>query len=175
MSEISTLARVFASLSLLTLGGGMAAYPELKALTVDVHRWVTLEQLDHLYSVGQMAPGPNMMMIVSVGVMTGGLAGAAVVFLAFFGPTAVFAWTAGRVWRRLAGRPWLRAVQRGLAPVSVGLLLAGCLTFADGALTGRVTILIAATVFAILLRTRINPAFLVLAAALAGVFAFGFR
>ena len=67
MNQIATLARVFAYLSLLTLGGGMAAYPELKTLAVDVHQWVTLPQLDHLYGVGQAAPGPNMMMIVSIG------------------------------------------------------------------------------------------------------------
>jgi chromate transporter len=36
-------------------------------LTVDVHRWLTFPQLIHIYSVGQMAPGPNIMMIVVIG------------------------------------------------------------------------------------------------------------
>ena len=76
MSQIPALIRVFAYLSLLTVGGGMAAFPELKTLTVDVHHWLTFPQLVHLYSVGQMAPGPNMMMIVSVGQWVAGLPGA---------------------------------------------------------------------------------------------------
>ena len=46
---------------------GMAAFPDMKILTVDVHHWLNFAQLIHLYSVGQMAPGPNMMMIVSIG------------------------------------------------------------------------------------------------------------
>jgi len=67
MSQIPALVRVFAYLSLLTVGGGMAAYPEMQYLAVDVHQWLTERQLIHLYSLGQMAPGPNMMMIVVIG------------------------------------------------------------------------------------------------------------
>jgi len=42
----------------------MAAFPEMKILTVDVRKWLPFPQLIHLYSVGQIAPGPNMMMTV---------------------------------------------------------------------------------------------------------------
>ena len=42
--------------SLLTVGGGLAAFPELKALTVGTYHWLTEEQLIHLYSLGQVAP-----------------------------------------------------------------------------------------------------------------------
>ena len=73
MNEIPALIRVFAYLSLLTVGGGMAAFPELKILTVEVHHWLTFPQLVHFYSVGQMAPGPNMMMIVSIGTWAAGI------------------------------------------------------------------------------------------------------
>ena len=175
MNDIPALARVFAGLSLLTVGGGMAAYPELKVQIVDVHRWLTLPQLDYLYGMGQVAPGPNMMMIVSIGSLKAGVPGALIAFLAFFGPTAILALVVGRLWKRFQGRPWTVAMQQAFAPVSIGLLLAGCLTFAKGAVTGWVTALIAATVFAILLRSRINPAFLILAGALVGAFAFGPR
>ncbi len=74
MNEIPALIRVFSYLSILTVGGGMAAFPEMKILTVDVHKWMTFPQLIHLYSVGQMAPGPNMMMIVSIGQWAAGTA-----------------------------------------------------------------------------------------------------
>ena len=40
MNQIPALIRVFAYLSLLTVGGGMAAFPELKILTVEVHKWL---------------------------------------------------------------------------------------------------------------------------------------
>ena len=173
MNEIPALIRVFAYLSLLTVGGGMAAFPELKILTVEVHHWLTFPQLVHFYSVGQMAPGPNMMMIVCIGAWAAGIPGVLVVLIAFFGPTALLAFVIGRLWTRLEKWPWRASIKRGLAPVSIGLLLAGCLTMAKGAVTGVVTVIIAAAVFAVLLRSRINPALLILGGALIGLFAFG--
>jgi chromate transporter len=169
MNQIPALMRVFAYLSILTVGGGMAAFPELKVLTVDVHHWLTFPQLIHLYSVGQMAPGPNMMMIVAIGQWVAGLAGAVVVLIAFFLPTALLCFCIGRLWNRLAKWPWRTSIQRGLAPVSIGLLLAGTLTMAKGAVKGWVTAAIAVAVLAILLRSRVNPALLVLAGAVVGL------
>jgi len=172
MKEIPALIRVFAYLSLLTVGGGMAAFPEMKILTVQVHHWVTFPQLVHIYSVGQMAPGPNMMMIVSIGDWVAGILGSIVVVIAFFGPTSLLTLTIGRLWKRLERWPWRKSIQEGLAPVSIGLLLAGCFTFARGAVTGLDTAAIAVGTLLILLKYKINPALLVLAAAIIGALSF---
>ena len=173
MSQLPALARVFAYLSLLTVGGGMAAFPELKTLTVETHHWLTFEQLVHLYSVGQLAPGPNMMMIVPIGDWAGGLIGAAVVLLAFFGPTALLTYFVGYGWTRLEAWPWRKSIQKGLAPVSIGLLLAGCFSMAKGAIFGVETAALAVGVLLVLLQTRINPAILVVGGAVIGYISFG--
>jgi chromate transporter len=172
MSQIPALIRVFAYLSLLTVGGGMAAFPELQTLTVDVHHWLTQDQLIHLYSLGQMAPGPNMMMIVPVGDWTAGVAGSLVVLVAFFAPTVVLAFLVGRLWTRLEAWPWRHSIQQGLAPVSIGLLLAGCFSMAKGAITGVETAAIAVAVLMTLLRFRITPALLIIGGAVLGWMAF---
>ena len=172
MNQIPVLVRVFAYLSLLTVGGGMAAFPEMKILTVDVHHWLTFPQLIHLYSVGQMAPGPNMMMIVSIGEWGGGLLGAVAVLIAFFGPTAMLAFVVARLWKRLQTWPWRTSMQQGLAPVSIGLLLAGCFTMAKGAIFGLETAAIAVAVLLILLQYKVNPALLVLGGAVLGLLSF---
>jgi chromate transporter len=172
MNQIPALVRVFTYLSLLTVGGGMAAFPEMKILTVEVHKWLTFPQLIHLYSVGQVAPGPNMMMIVPIGEWAGGVLGAIVVVLAFFGPTAVLTFIVGRLWNKLENWPWRRSVQQGLAPVSIGLLLAGCFTMAKGAILGLETATIAVVVLLLLLNYKINPALLILIGAVVGVLSF---
>lgn len=172
MKELPAVVRVFAYLSLLTVGGGMAAFPEMKILTVEVHHWLTFQQLVHLYSVGQMAPGPNMMVIVAIGEWAAGLLGAIVAVIAFFGPTGLLTFLVGRLWNKLSKWPWRKSIQEGLAPVSIGLLLAGCFTFARGAVTGFDTAAIAVGTLLILLRYKINPALLVLAAAIIGAFVF---
>jgi len=168
MTQIPDLIRVFSYLSLLTVGGGMAAFPEMKIQIVDIHRWLTFPQLIHFYSVGQMAPGPNMMMIIPVGDWAAGPLGAVVVVIAFFGPTALLTFAIGRLWKHLESWPWRQSIQRGLAPVSVGLLLAGCFTIAKGSIFGVATAAIAVGVLMILLQYKINPALLVLGGAVVG-------
>jgi len=80
------LAKIFGYISLLTIGGGVAAFPELKTLTVESHHWLTAHRLIHLYSVGNLAPGPNMLMVVAIGQMVAGFPGALVSGLAFSFP-----------------------------------------------------------------------------------------
>jgi chromate transporter len=172
MSQLPALIWVFAYLSLLTVGGGLAAFPELEHLTVGVYHWLTSTQLIHLYSLGQVAPGPNMMMVAAVGERVAGVAGALAVVIAFFGPTGILTLATGRLWRRLEGWRWRESIQRGLAPVAVGLLLAGSISLAKGALTTWAGVAIATVVFVLLVSTRINPAFLVLCGAVAGLVAF---
>lgn len=150
----------------------MAAFPEMKVLSVDVHNWLTFPQLIHIYSVGQMAPGPNMMMIVVIGQWAGGFLGAIATIVAFFGPTALLAFVVGKGWRKLEKWPWRKSIQQGLAPVSIGLLLAGCFTMARGAITGVETGALAVGTLLILLQYKINPALLVVAGAIIGILSF---
>jgi chromate transporter len=98
--------------------------------------------------------------------------GAIVVVLAFFGPTAVLTFIVGRLWNKLEKWPWRRSIQQGLAPVSIGLLLAGCFTMAKGAIFGLETATIAVVVLLLLLNYKINPALLILVGAVIGVLSF---
>ncbi len=169
MNQLPALIRVFSYLSLLTVGGGMAAFPEMNVLTVDVHKWLTFSQLIHLYSLGQMAPGPNMMMIVSIGQWTGGLTGAIVTVIAFFGPTALLAFAVTKAWKKAGKWPWRTSIEQGLAPVSIGLLLAGTFSMAKGAITGLETATIAVVTLLILMQYKVNPALLVVGGAVVGL------
>lgn len=169
MKQFLDLATVFGYLSLLTVGGGMAAFPELKQLTVDTYHWVTFPELMHYYSLGQLAPGPNMMMVASIGAQVAGLPGAAVVLVAFILPTGLFTFAVGRLWNRLANWPWRPAIQRGLGPVAVGLVLAGGIVLARGAITDTKSIALALGVFALLMFTKINPAIPIVASGLIGI------
>ncbi len=170
MNQIPMLIAVFAYLSLLTVGGGMAAFPEMKTLVVDTHHWMTFPQMIHLYSIGQMAPGPNMMMIAGIGQWVAGPLGALAVVLAFFLPTSLFTLWVGRMWKKLEHWPWRQAIQRGLAPVSIGLLLAGSISISRGVLTEWSAAAITAAVFVVLVTTRLNPIVMIAGGAVLGYF-----
>jgi chromate transporter len=178
VDQLPALARVFGYLSLLTIGGGMAAFPEMKVLVVDVHHWLTDEQLTHVYSTGQMSPGPNMMMVAEVGQLVCGPLGALVCALAFFVPTGILTFLVGRLWTRLQHWPWRDSIQKGLGPVAIGLAVGGlitfgktAITFANGALFGWITVALGALTFAAVVRTKVNPVFFILGAAVVGLFA----
>jgi chromate transporter len=171
LDQIPAIARVFGYLSLLTIGGGMAAYPEMKVLVVDVHHWLTDAQLVHVYSVGQMSPGPNMMMVATIGQRIAGIPGALVAAFAFFIPTGILTLGVGRLWKRLEKWPWRASIQTGLGPVAIGLAVAGLITFGKSSVTGWVTLAVASIVFAASLRTKLNPALLILGGAVVGAIA----
>ncbi|HTA55835.1 MAG TPA: chromate transporter [Candidatus Acidoferrales bacterium] len=171
MDTLAALARVFAYLSFLTIGGGMAAYPEMKVQVVQVHRWLTNPQLVHIYSTGQMSPGPNMMMVAQIGQIVSGFPGAVVCALAFFVPTGILTFGIGRLWKKLEHWPWRVSIQKGLAPVAIGLAIGGLITFGRTSLTGWLTLVIGFATFAAVARTKINPVFFILGAGVIGVFA----
>lgn len=172
MKQLLDIAGVFAYLSLLTVGGGMAAFPELKELTVNDYHWLTFPQLLHYYSLGQLAPGPNMMMVASVGAHVSGLPGAAVALVAFLLPTGLFTLAIGRLWNRLANWAWRPAIERGMSAVSVGLVLAGVVIMARGAITLPLHVVLAIVTFALLMLTKINPALPIVASGAIGVMAY---
>jgi len=171
VDQIPAIARVFGYLSLLTIGGGMAAFPEMKVLVVSVHRWLTDAQLIHIYSVGQLSPGPNMMMVATIGERVAGIPGALVAALAFFVPTGILTFAVGRIWNRIAAWPWRASIQRGLGPVAIGLAVGGLITFGRSAVTGWVTLVVGLVVFYLSLKTRVNPALLILGGAAVGAIA----
>ncbi|MFI5000756.1 MAG: chromate transporter [Reyranellales bacterium] len=171
MKQLGDIAGVFAYLSLLTVGGGMAAFPALKTLTVDVHQWVSFPELLHFYSLGQLAPGPNMMMVASIGTVVAGLPGAAVALIAFFLPTGILTFAVGRLWRHLSSWRWRPAIQTGLGSVAVGLVLAGAIVMGRGALTGVLYLALAVAVFCLLQWTKINPAYPIVVSGLIGIVA----
>jgi len=173
VSALLRLAGIFALLSFLAVGGGLSVLPEMKRLTVEDGHWLTGGQFVDFYSLGQMAPGPNMNMVLLIGLHAAGLAGAAVVWLAFFVPSSALALVAGRGWQRLSGWPWRESIRRGLAPVTIGLMTAGVISLARVALVDVRAIVLAALAGAVLLARDVNPVLVIAACGAAGWFVFG--
>lgn len=161
---------VFSLLSVLAIGGGAAVLPETKALTIGHYHWLTDDQFRDIYGLGQLAPGPNMLMVIAIGFYVAGYPGAALAFFGFFVPASVICFGASRLWNRFEGSPWRLAVQRGMAPIVVGLMGAGTVAVAKTAISGWITVALALGVFAVLLARKINPALLILAGGVVGYF-----
>ena len=168
MTTLLRLLAVFGMLSVLAVGGGLAVLPEMKKLTVEQYHWVTADQFVDFYSLGQMAPGPNMVMVTLIGYKVAGLVGAISVLVAFFLPASVLTFGANRLWHRLSAWPWRESIRRGLGPVTVGLMIAGVISIGKVAIDMVGSAVLAVVVAALVLTTRINPALLILGSAMVG-------
>ncbi|MEO9264066.1 MAG: chromate transporter [Candidatus Baltobacteraceae bacterium] len=165
---ISLLA-TFAFLSIQAVGGGAAVLPEMERT---LHGTFGLNDAEFVqaYGLGQLVPGPNMLMVIVLGYRIGGTIGALIAFVAFFLPVSLIVFFVTRYLRHLAASPWKSAVRDGLAPVTIGLMAAGVYAMGKAATTTWLTIAIAAAIFALMVRTKINPVLLVLACAIFGAF-----
>jgi chromate transport protein ChrA len=70
------LAGLFASLSLLSIGGGNAVLPEMHLQAVKGHHWMTDSQFADIFSISQTAPGPSILIVTLVGYGAGSPSGA---------------------------------------------------------------------------------------------------
>jgi chromate transporter len=162
------LASSFALFSILAVGGGVAVLPEMQALMAERYG-ISGESFVHIYGIGQLAPGPNMLMVLVLGYRIAGFGGALTVLVAFFTPALILSLVGGRLWDRVGETPWRRAVQNALEPVSLGLMISGLYAIAREALNGPVSFGLCAVTLALLVATRINPVLIVLAASATGV------
>lgn len=159
---------IMAPLSLLSVGGGQAILPEVHAQVVLAHHWIDEATFVADFAISKMAPGPTSLIVTLIGWQVAGLAGAAVATVAIFVPSSLLVLALARIWARYRGAPWQKAVERGLAPVAAGLILAGSLTLFRAASGGLLAWGVAVLATAIMLVTDINP--LVLIAGGAAIF-----
>ena len=133
---------------------------------------MTSAEFAELFALAQVAPGPNAMVVTLVGWKVAGITGALVATLAACGPSSVACYIAWHWADRLQQSKLRAVVQRALAPLAIGLIMASGYTLALAAdrSLGAFALTVLAT--ATLAFTRVNPVWVLLAAAVAGAAGF---
>lgn len=127
-----TLFLVFLPLSLTAFGGGISIIPAMQHQSVDVYRWVTGPEFLVLFAISRGSPGPGSMMLATlIGWNVAGFAGAAVTTFAMFGPASALCLTCGALLNRYRGKRVMVVLERAVAPVGAGLVLAGLLSLME--------------------------------------------
>lgn len=119
------LIAVFVPFSLASIGGGISVMAGIQHQAVDVHHWVTAHEFVEMFAISRAAPGPGSMLTTLVGWRVMGWTGAIIATLALFVPSSLLCYGVALVWRRYRGRRWHTALEKGLTPIGIGLLLAG--------------------------------------------------
>jgi chromate transporter len=160
-----------AVLSLVSVGGAHAVLPDLYRVVVTEQAWLTGTQFTTLVALSQAAPGPNVLVMALIGQQIGGVALGVAALVAFCLPSSVLAYLVARADLRAAGARWARVVKEGLAPVTVGLVLASGFVLMTGT-GGNWAIHAAGAAAAILTATtRASPLLLIALGAAIGAFA----
>ncbi|MFZ4284909.1 chromate transporter [Variovorax sp. HJSM1_2] len=125
---LSSLLAVFAPLSFLTVGGGQSIVADIHRQSVNVQGWMSDAQFLDLYALSRITPGPGALLVTLVGWQVAGIWGALLTSVAIFLPSSVLVYALAHVWSRYRGKPLVRAIESGLAPVAAGLILAASCT-----------------------------------------------
>ncbi len=158
----------FGAISLVSVGGGIAVLPEMHRLVVEVHGWMSDADFARRFALAQAAPGPNVLVVGLFGWHVGGVLGMLTAVMAMTLPTSLMAFGFSRLRSRLAGRFWLRVVERGLVPVAVGLIAASGLILAQGAAIGWVAVAVTVCSTLFVWRTDFSPLWVLVAGAIIG-------
>ena len=171
-STLIELARQFALLSFLAIGGVNALIPEIHRRVVDVQHWLTDADFSQAFAIAQAAPGPNMLIVSVIGWRVDGFTGAVVATLAICAPASVLTFAIAHIWDRFREAPLRAAIQHGLAPVTVGLVLAGGYVLARTADQTWSALAITVVTVGLMLTTRLHPLWLLAAGGALGALGF---
>jgi chromate transporter len=160
---------VFLEIGSVLYGSGYVLLAFLQSNLVDDLGWITSEQLLDAVAVGQVTPGPVFTTATFIGWQIAGPAGAAAATVGIFLPSFLFVALLGRIVPWMRRRPTARAFLTGVTVASLGLMAGVLVELADTAFTDAFTVLVAGVVLLVLIRTRINSAWLVATGVAIGV------
>jgi chromate transporter len=135
--------------------------------------WLTDRQLLDAVSVGQFTPGPVFTTATFIGYIVGGVPGALLATLGIFLPSFVFVGLISRLAATLRRRPMTAMLLDGVNAAALGLMAAVLAQLGRAALGDVLTWALALVSLGILLRFKLNSAWLILTGAAIGLLARG--
>jgi chromate transporter len=159
----------FLKVGAVLFGSGYVLLAFLQSSLVERWHWLTQSQLLDAVAVGQFTPGPVFTTATFIGYLLGGVRGAFVATLGIFLPSFVFVAASGPLIPRLRRSPAAGAFLDGVNAASLALMLVVACLLGRSALIDAPTCLLAAASALLLIRARVNSAWLVLGGALLGL------
>jgi chromate transporter len=167
--SLTTLFLFFLKVGAVLFGSGYVLLAFLRTDLVDRLRWLTEAQLLDAVAVGQVTPGPVFTTATFIGYILGGFRGAVVATLGIFLPSFFFVSISGPLIPHLRRSPLAGAFLDGVNVGAWALMAAVTLFLARAAVIDVTTMLLAISSAFVLIRYRVNSAWLVLGGGLIGL------
>ena len=133
--------------------------------------WLTEPQLLDAVAVGQFTPGPVFTTATFVGYLVGGWGGAALATIGIFLPAFILVAVTHPLVPKLRASPWSAGFLDGVSAAAVGMMAAVTVVLGRAAIAGPFTAALAILAALLLIRLRVNSAWLIAAGGLLGVLA----
>jgi chromate transporter len=159
----------FLKVGAFTIGGGLAMIAFIQDQVVGQYGWLTAREFIDGLALGQLTPGPVLMIAAYVGYKAAGPAGAAVAGGAAFLPSFVIMLGVLPILDRVRKLAWVRAVMKGMAPAVIGVLAVSLFRLAPAALPDAIAVAILAATLLALVVFQIGAFRLMIAGAVVGV------
>jgi len=153
-NSLLDLGLYFLKVGAFTIGGGLTMIAFIQDQVVGQFGWLTAREFIDGLALGQLTPGPVLMIAAYVGYKLAGVAGAAVAATAAFLPSFVIMLAILPTLDRVRQMTWVKAVMKGMAPAVIGVLAVSLIRLAPAAIPDPLTfaILIGTIVAAMALR-----------------------
>jgi chromate transporter len=159
----------FLKVGAFTIGGGLTMIAFIQEQVVGQFGWLTPREFIDGLALGQLTPGPVLMIAAYVGYKLAGLAGAVVAAAAAFLPSFVIMLAILPVLDRVRQMAWMKATMRGMSPAVIGVLAVSLVRLAPAAVPDPLALLILIGTIAAALAFRVGAFKLMIGGAVLGV------
>ena len=159
----------FLKIGALTFGGGIAMLALMQEQVVDQMHWLTSREFLDGLSLGQLTPGPTLMIAAYVGYKVAGITGAAVSALSMFLPAFILMLFVLPVLERFRHLRWIKPAMDGISAAVIGCLIVTLLQLLPHAAPDKPSLAALLITAIVLCRWRLPPLPLIVTAGLVGI------
>ncbi len=174
-ASLAQIALFFLRIGAVLYGGGYVLLAFLDHGLVQQNAWLRQQQLLDAIAIGQFTPGPLFSTATFVGYLLAGVPGAAVATVCIFLPSFFYVALLAPVLFRLRESVWMAAFLDSVNVCALALMAGVTFRLAVDAMRGWPSWVIGAAALAVLLRWKLNPAWIILAGGVAGLLFATFR
>jgi chromate transporter len=120
--ELWDIGAFFLKVGAVTFGGGLSILAFIQDQVVNQFHWITPQEFLDGLAIGQLTPGPIIMVAAYVGYKVAGVSGAAVAAFAIFLPSFALMLSIVPMLDRVRRLAWIKAAMKGISPAVIGTI-----------------------------------------------------
>jgi chromate transporter len=163
------IASFFFHAGALTFGGGITILAFVQDQVVNQLHWLTPREFLDGLALGQLTPGPVLMLAAYVGYKLCGIAGAAVGAFSIFLPSFILVLSVVPVLNRFRELAWIKSAMRAISAAVIGVLAVSLAHLAPHAAPDAFTMVLMGLTIAVMLAWSLAPLKMIVAGGLVGI------